>query len=224
MFNYGAAVAGPRTNQRSLLRNLSSGLLGLVWLASIFAGFWWLLSHDTDVNELATESSTVAWHLPEHLLTDFVEPNGGIHTVVSLHPKCPCTRNSLETLAKLLSDATVNARCTFLVFTPESGDGDWMETGIAKAADQFPNAKLIQDVESKKALELGLFSSGAVIVINDFGEVLFQGGVTSGRSCNADNPGALALSAILQGRRVPEISPPVFGCSLTEPDHARREI
>lgn len=190
-----------------------------LWFVGVVAGFGILLVHDTKAGSGVHSSAAQFSNLSQYQDSQFLEtllPRGGdLQVVMALHPKCPCSANSLEELKRLLAIAPETAQCTVLVFTPEGASEEWLETASMQVVKSMVNVRVELDVESLNAERLGLSTSGACLVIDDAGEILFRGGITAGRSCIAENPGARTVACILRGEPSVSITTPVFGCKLS---------
>ncbi|MFK8115262.1 MAG: hypothetical protein AB8B91_23885 [Rubripirellula sp.] len=107
--------------------------------------------------------------------------------------------------------------CTFIVFKPVGPSDGWTDTPTMIAAQALPNVTFLEDVDALVSRQLGLEVSGAVLVVNDRGEVLLRGGITGSRSCEIENPGEEALAKIAMGANVAPLNTPVFGCPFSDP-------
>ncbi len=217
-------ICGPNTRKAigSLRRPSCCFVAGTVWLSCITFGFWLLLSHNTDdgspdLSENSTGTNLVrdVVHkvLPEHL-GEILPPPGKLHVVMALHPKCPCTKTSLEVLGRLLAIDSDSTYCSFLVSLPSDQSVSWIDTPITKLAMSLPNASLAVDVEAKRAHQLGLMNSGSVILVQSDGSVTFRGGITSGRTCSDESPGSVNAASLIRREIIAAITTPTFGFPL----------
>jgi hypothetical protein len=191
-------------------------------LGCIYCGFWTLLVHDTDAGNVknddvglrTTHVKNYIEPIPWDAIADFGRPNEALHVIMALHPKCPCSITTLRELESIHAAKTASAKYTFLVALPISQSISWIDTESTKIAMRLPNAEVVVDVDSKRAIQLGLVNSGALLVIQPNGTVCFRGGITSGRTCSAGNPGANAVTRLLKGESIDPITTPTFGCPL----------
>ena len=221
MKNQLANTAGGALRRLKTSRKLHICLVSFVWFGCIVVGYGILLSHDTESVPLTAKSTfvfgkTIGFHdgITAKQLQQFVPGAGQVRIVMALHPKCPCTRRSLDELQSLLGIAPEKTHCTFLVGLPSSKSKTWMDTDTVATASGLPNVDIITDQDSARAKSLGLSRSGESLVINDAGQVVFQSGITAGRSCKMRNPSSDAVSEFLLHGTCPAITTPMFGCPL----------
>lgn len=131
-----------------------------------------------------------------------------------VHPKCPCTRASLQELAKIMRYASQPVDAMVLVSRPEGTPAGFERTDIWTQAAQVPGVEVKVDPGGEAARALGLLVSGATAVYDMNGQMLFSGGVTSARGHAGDNGGSDAIIGILSGRSTDFAHTPVYGCPL----------
>ncbi|PHQ33863.1 thioredoxin domain-containing protein [Rhodopirellula bahusiensis] len=134
--------------------------------------------------------------------------------VMAVHPKCPCTVASVNELNRLLDKVDDNVRCRFLVFHPVNSTPDWMNGKISSRLACIPRSVIQADEGGETAFELGMKTSGAVIVFDPRGKSRFHGGITVSRNHEGDNLGVRSISMLIQGKTPPLTTTPVYGCSL----------
>lgn len=127
------------------------------------------------------------------------------------HPRCPCTRASLDELARLVARA--RAEVTVLLACPPGADAGWGDTDLARAAAAIPGVRVVRDVDEAEAARFGVATSGQVLLYDVDGALRFAGGITAGRGHAGDNANRSSLEAVLAGQ-VPGADAPVFGCEL----------
>ena len=206
----------------SFRQHSSYWLAGTLWLICGCFGFWFLLDHGIyadgakgivkDPND-GLVSRCIAPIRSEDL-EDFVPQQGTLHVVMALHPKCPCTRNTLVELQQLLTIDPFSTRCTFLLALPQGEAISWMDTGTARLAKSLPNSQMLVDIDATRSRQLGLRNSGAMLVVQSDRTVAFCGGITAGRSCVAANPGSETVAKLFRHESVVSITTPTFGCPL----------
>ncbi|MEM9364393.1 MAG: hypothetical protein AAGD07_00250 [Planctomycetota bacterium] len=187
--------------------------LPVVWLVMVVLGFTLLLKHDTKT------TSDVGSALRVSPIEDALVERLGLsenlsHVVVAVHPRCPCTANTLDELQLAMVHADAPAALTFLVYQPESAPESWRGDYFARLRKRFDDATILRDRAGELSKSLDLHSSGAMVVTLG-PQVLFRGGITAGRSCRQDNLGALTLREFLdRGAVANSVETPVFGCEL----------
>ena len=193
----------------------------LLWLAMIGYGFFLLFQHDTSALEPQALDSIVASDIQDVSWVSEVDlrpASGKFNLIVAIHPKCPCTRNTLAEIERIQARFVEKCELTFLVTLPggkpEEEIEQWRNSGTVQLATSMPNAAVWFEDANELTTRLGLNSSGAVVVLDELGQIRFAGGITAGRSCAMENPGSQAVVRILRGDEQPLISTPVFGYRL----------
>jgi hypothetical protein len=143
---------------------------------------------------------------------------------MAVHPKCPCTRASLQELAKVMRHATEPVLATVLVSRPEGTTKGFEKTNLWDQAAEIPGVEVQVDPSGIAARSLGLSVSGATSVFDAQGRLLFSGGITSARGHVGDNSGADATIGILSGRPSGLTHTPVYGCDLFASDETCQMI
>jgi len=134
--------------------------------------------------------------------------------ILFAHPKCPCTRATVNELNRVLSHTAnkVSAHVCFL--KPAGVAEDWTQTALWKSAADIPGVKVHEDLDSAIAKQFGASTSGDVVLYSPDGKLLFHGGITAGRGHEGDNAGASALVALVNGENAKSNRTPVYGCLL----------
>jgi hypothetical protein len=131
-----------------------------------------------------------------------------------LHPHCPCSRASLSELAILLAHAS-QAVCADVVFVaPRGAPADWVETDLWKSAGEISGVNRSIDRDGAQARIFGVLTSGATVVYDAGGNLLFSGGITESRGHEGDNAGVDAILSALRGGPTTFSTTRVFGCAL----------
>lgn len=138
----------------------------------------------------------------------------GYTLVMSVHPRCPCTRASLYELERLLARHQDVLFCQILVYTPSGVDQSWAKDYLTTIKNRLPGSKIKLDPNGLYAARLKSGTSGAVVLFDAEGVPVFWGGITSARGHAGDNLGSDAIDTVLTGQDAPRPHTPVFGCSL----------
>jgi hypothetical protein len=133
-----------------------------------------------------------------------------------LHPRCPCSHASLEQFHRIMAQAGVPFRASIIFVRPNGLPEGWERSDLWNTASKIPGVELHVDIEGVEARRFGAATSGAAILIDHSGKVLFQGGITGERGHAGDNPGSDAVLAGIKTGRSPTTNTAVFGCSLFE--------
>lgn len=131
--------------------------------------------------------------------------------VMNAHPRCACTRASIRELERLM--ARIHRRADAVVVFAggvPAGAGD-----LHAAARAIPGVRVVDDVGNKEAKRFGAATSGAVLLYDPAGQLVFQGGLTLARGHEGDSAGAAAIRArVLRNETNGATESNVFGCAL----------
>jgi hypothetical protein len=182
--------------------------LGLLWLAGAVAGLAMLFQYAGRPGAPATPPA--AWPKASGLAL----AKSGATLVMFVHPRCPCTRASLEELEKLIARCG-SAVTPFVVFLkPKDSADDWEQTDLWRAAARTPGVHVVCDVEGLEARRFGAKTSGQTMLFDPRGRLLFSGGITAARGHAGDNAGRSAIEALARGELPVCRETPVFGCPI----------
>ncbi|HEV2903990.1 MAG TPA: hypothetical protein VGW32_03035 [Pyrinomonadaceae bacterium] len=139
----------------------------------------------------------------------------GRHSLVMLaHPKCPCTRASVEELSKLMTNCAGRVNAYLLFVTPKSAPRDWYKTDLWSSAARIPDVTVIVDQDGNEASRFGALTSGQVVLYDLNGRLIFSGGITSSRGHVGDNLGRSAIESLILNNSATTSTSRVFGCPL----------
>jgi hypothetical protein len=141
----------------------------------------------------------------------------GFTLLIFVHPHCPCTRASLEELERIVSRTRERLDSTVVFCKPEGAPADWELSDSWQRAKTIPYVSVRCDPDGADARRFGVETSGAVLLFDSRGRLLFHGGITGSRGHEGDNAGESAVLALVDGRQG-DSSSPVFGCALFDSD------
>jgi len=188
----------------------------LLWLGICLLSTYWMMSYDFIPGRVGFKLNQ--WPSETHLsLTP-----GKTTVIAFLHPKCVCTKATVNQLIHTL-EAHPDASLIAAVFTPKNlyDKQEWKENAYVRAIrTQVPNARIFYDEEGVEARRFGAFTSGSILVFDAKGKEIFQGGITDRRGGEKNNPGLQQFrSALTDGTDYSfNESAPVFGCPIIYPD------
>lgn len=187
------------------------GALG--WLFTLTAGVCLVFKYDSIPGLTATSGSS--W--PANSTIAHSTTNNTL--VMLLHPKCPCSRASLQQVATLTTNDN-SLECIFLVYAPTKFPKGWEKTDIWNLAAEVPGAQLVSDIDGAEARKFGGITSGQTYIFDRKGNLKYAGGLTEGRGhvgeCrNLD----LAVKALKSGTT--SASGAVYGCPIEDPKKAQ---
>jgi hypothetical protein len=134
--------------------------------------------------------------------------------VMVAHPKCPCSKASLNELVKLMTRVGPSACVSVLFYEPANAPREWLEDSLWEEAKGVPGIHVIADPDGKWAAELGATVSGHTFLFDSRGQLLFEGGITAGRGHEGENAGSEAIAAFLAGKHPMVTSSPTYGCGV----------
>lgn len=138
---------------------------------------------------------------------------GKYHLVMCVHPHCPCTRASLYELSHIMR-YTNTLTATLLFVQPRSFDREWVKTDLWSAAKEIPRVFPLIDYEGTESRLFGATTSGQVLLFNNDGKLLFNGGITESRGHIGDSFGKNRVLSLVSEHSDEVSSSPYFGCPL----------
>jgi hypothetical protein len=191
-----------------MFRSLVLALAVCLWIALVCVGMGWLWSYSQAAGPTADP--------PRSWPTESAIPRVANRAtlVMVAHPKCPCTRASLEELSKLMTNSAKRLDVYVLFVAPKSTPRDWYQTDSWFSASRIPGVTTLLDQDGKEAARFGALTSGQVALYGTNGKLVFKGGITKSRGQIGDNLGRSAIESLVN-TGVAEINhSPAFGCPL----------
>ncbi|HSI11191.1 MAG TPA: hypothetical protein VK961_04070 [Chthoniobacter sp.] len=187
-------------------------LFSLVWLLTIAGGLIGLARYEQDAGSIG--KTPAQWPAPPGIALDPSRPT----LLMFAHPKCPCTRASMEELNRLLARSLGMVTPHVVFFKPEKDVGDWAGGALWESAKAIPSVIVDTDTDGAKARLFGAETSGYVVVYDPHCKLLFHGGITAGRGHAGDNAGESAILSLLTTHDTTAVGESrVFGCALLNP-------
>lgn len=184
-----------------------------IWLTAMVLCTAALTAYDLTPNFNGALFSTIA---DVDVRADHTSAEPTIH--FALHPHCPCTRVSLIELGRVIGASRHPVQIKFWVYLPSGKPESWAGGRSVQIVKAFPNSQLIFDIDGRKASDLGITTSGGIVVFDREGNLAFSGGVQTSRGMAEASLGSKALQEIIAGRELETtIRTPVYGCSLISP-------
>ena len=201
---------------------LLSIVILLLWLTAVIAGSLVLIDYEARPGQMVVQAGS--WPTESRLERSSDRPT----LCMFAHPRCPCTRASIEKLALLASQCRGLVDIKVLFFCPNANDPAWCQSDTITSAKTIPGVDVEFDCESSEAKRFGATISGHVMLFNPQGELMFNGGITNARGQFGASDGESRIISLLTSPNEPEPANekaqvfPVYGCVLCEPDIAPR--
>jgi hypothetical protein len=185
--------------------------VGILWVLVVMAGLGAIHAYESTPGPAGVLQ--LRWPQGSRACPD----PGRANLVLLAHPRCPCTRASLDELARIVARCGDSAAVHILFFQPGGAPGRWGATDLRRRAAAIPGARVLDDPDGHEAARFGAATSGHVLLYDRDGRLLFAGGITAARGQAGANPGSEAVIALLSGASADRGDAPVFGCPLREP-------
>jgi hypothetical protein len=185
-------------------------VLCLVWSAAILFGLWQAAAYSNSSAEVLPQASQ--WPADTRIALAADRPT----MLVALHPRCVCSRATLEELGRLLAQTPTPIRVEILLYQPDNAPGSWAESDLTARARSMPGVFVRADSKGLEAERFGISVSGHTALYGPDGRLLFSGGITWARGHAGDNAGRSAILSILSKGQSATSRTPVFGCSIRQ--------
>ena len=198
------------------LRRLRVGPASVVtcWLTCVVAGFALAWRYTSASGPTARAPQRLASVAAEVASSTGSWPVGVARLLVFVHPRCPCSRATIEELDRIVAHTRSRAAVRVYVLAASASDDAWQHCQLSVAARAIPGVEVMPDVRGSIARGFGVGTSGTTLCYCAAGELLFQGGITGERGHVGDNAGADAVVDALLGEPVPISAAPTYGCPL----------
>jgi hypothetical protein len=186
-------------------------LVGTAWAVGVAFGLCRLWGYENSAGEPAAPPKV--W--PDG--TSISRVNGLPTLVLLIHPHCPCSRASIDELAKLMTECQGKISTTVLMLRPNGATVGWERTDLWDSAAAIPGVSVRADISGIEARRFGAATSGQALLFAPDGRLVFAGGITESRGHSGDNAGRSAIAALIaENGSMPsrEVCTPVYGCPL----------
>jgi len=192
-------------------RRVRDLLIGGAWLVVILGAMGLFTRYTEKPGEAASAPSL--WPKESSL-----HATPGLATLVLLaHPMCPCTRATLEDLARLLVRVPGKVSVHVLFIRPVGTSSEWERSDLWALARSIPGVAVAIDPAGVEANRFGGATSGEALLYGTDGRLKFAGGITASRGHEGDSPGADRIVSLLMTGSAELATAPVFGCPLNGP-------
>ncbi len=189
---------------------LRTTIIVVLWLAAIFGGIAAMRGYEftAGTDPRAPFRWPEASSIPRKACTPTL--------VVFAHPRCPCTKATLDQLASALEKAGASAGAKVVFFMPRGADAAWTGSAAIQRASAIPGVSVLMDEGGREARMFHAVTSGRTLLYSEKDELIFDGGITASRGHSGENQAATALVSLLRKSSTVHTTAPVFGCSILQ--------
>jgi len=181
---------------------------GVVWVLALALGFTLLWKYKMRPGE--ADGAPATWPIESRIAR---RPDRAT-LVLFAHPECPCTRASLAELARLLARFEDRLTADVVFLRPSDVGAAWDGSDLWRTASAMPGVTAVRDDDGVEAVRFRATTSGAAVLYDARGRLLFRGGLTSARGHEGDSAGLQRISSLLRTGQADRSDAPVYGCSL----------
>ena len=134
--------------------------------------------------------------------------------VLFAHPRCPCTRASIESLDQIMKRCEGRLTAYVQFVRPQSCPPDWERTELWESASAIPGVTVMADKSGEEASLFHAKTSGHAFLYDPRGQLCFSGGITPDRGHVGTCSGQEAVVDAVKGNGREPKHTPVFGCPL----------
>jgi hypothetical protein len=192
-------------------------VMGCAWTGSVGVGGVMLFRYESEAGAAGRPATT----MPEVAAMRGLK---GARLVLSIHPRCACSRATIGELSRLMTACYGRLTATVFVIRPVGEKPGWEKTDLWASAARIPGVTVVADVGGVVAEKLGAETSGEAMLYDGSGKLIFSGGITESRGHSGDNAGESAIMELVLGAHeggagAPQVAvkTPVYGCSLFDP-------
>ena len=181
-----------------------------VWVCSVVAGMLTLAKYSSAPGIAAGPPRSFP------TIAEFPRQSSRPLLVMFVHPKCPCSRASINELARLVARCRDRMDLTALFVVPPGCSPEWHKTALWENANAIPGLRVIVDLDGRLASEFAVTTSGHCLVYDAQENLVFSGGITTGRGHEGDSLGrAIVTGIVLHSTFGGPRECSAYGCPLT---------
>jgi hypothetical protein len=181
---------------------------GVVWALTLAPGFALLWQYKMQPGE--SDGAPAFWPAESRIAR-----SGDRATLVLFaHPQCPCTRASLAELARLMAQFDGRLAADVVFLRPADVGAQWDDSDLWRSAGAIPGVTLVRDEDGVEAARFGASTSGATLVYDTRGRLMFSGGITAARGHEGDSVGLQRIRSLIRTGKADRSDAPVYGCSM----------
>lgn len=184
----------------------------ITWLLFVGGGFLLMLNH-AFAPATAAASPPGLWPHSAPL----PEIQGLPRLVMFMHPRCPCTRASVQQLRLIAEHSRRPLDILIVVLDSEKLPRNAMEGKSVREAADIRGAVVLRDRNGAAAAQFAAAASGHLVLYDPEGKLVYSGGITPSRGHAGETPASHAILSYLRSGRKTLPAGPVFGCPLFAP-------
>jgi hypothetical protein len=204
-----------------------------LWLAAVV----WLFGQMMGYESQPAPAAVVAQSWPDQTAAQRI--SGKYSLVVFIHPHCPCSRATLDTISRLITHHEKVLSTTLFFVLPDDVSRDWAKTDLYQRAQELVSAGVKIDSAAIEANRFGGTTSGQALLYSPNGSLVFSGGLTDARGKFGESASEWQINSLLLGDKAQgknlnvyldknlatsmAKNLPVYGCALTNGDRAEPE-
>jgi len=193
----------PLQKQRSL-----NPALPLLWLGLAVWGVLAMMSYSNQPGP--ADAAPGKWPAESKL----PRPSKTPALILFVHPRCAWSKASIGELSSLMTHCQGRVHAYVLFFRPSRQPTNWVPSDFWRQAAAIPGVRVVLDEDGCEARLFRAETSGEVVLYGAPGRLRFQGGITLSRGRLGENPGRMALQALIYQQPSQVTQTPVFGCPL----------
>ena len=184
-------------------------LFGLAWSLALAVSVRALLNYENTPGRVS--AAPPSWPAASQIQRSTDRPT----LVMLAHPYCPCSRASVDELARLMARVPGKVSAYVLFYQPKES---WENSQLRRSAAAIPGVTVLSDIDGFEAARFGAETSGHTLLFDRQGQLLFSGGITSSRGHSGESAGERAIISLVNNEPPSRVAAFVFGCSLTDPE------
>ncbi|HEY5312193.1 MAG TPA: hypothetical protein VIK18_06725 [Pirellulales bacterium] len=182
---------------------------GGLWLAVVLLGFYRITAYE--LRRSPAVGAPRMWPAESRL------PHSPSHStlLVFLHPRCPCSRATLDELGRVLHGHR-DVQATAVFVRPDGLPEAWEQSELWHTASQIPGLEKRVDAGGEEARRFDVTASGQTLIYGPDGRLAFEGGLTATRGHYGRNSASDAALDVLKAAPASPLEFPTYGCPLLD--------
>lgn len=184
-------------------------ILSVFWIISVCTGMYFLVQYNTF--PCATGNPPSKWPPNSSLVQSKDLPT----LILFAHPKCPCTRATINELAIIMAQNKNKVNAYAYFYKPLGYPDSWTKSDTWNKIQSIPGVTPKIDTNGKETKLFKAQTSGHVLLYNKNNDLIFSGGITSSRGHEGNNTGRKAVVEAIKGNLTKKVFTNIYGCKIT---------